>query len=180
MPGQHTQSCFAVERAAQREKPVKTWQVRTISLSTPACPGHCSQPEQDADSPMLTVPTFQLCGPGEVTRPEGLPMVLWGLSDPLCGRLGRTKACTTVGTTTVTPETDKRGEGGWRHAASSLRLFPVFHSVLIYSTNKITFLLMHLSDHYVWSVSLKKAVSLTTLCGHLGQHLGSLSLASCL
>lgn len=56
----------------------------------------------------------------------------------------------------------------------------VFHSVLIYSTNKITFLLMHLSDHYVWSVSLKKAVSLTTLCGHLGQHLGSLSLASCL
>lgn len=117
MPGQHTHSCFAVERAAQRENPVKIWQVRTISLSTPACPGHCSQPEQDADSPMLTVPTFQLCGPGEVTRPEGLPMVLWGLSDPLCGRLGRTKACTTVGTTTVTPETDKRGEE-WLEACS--------------------------------------------------------------
>lgn len=91
MPGQHTQSYFAVERAAQRENPVKIWQVRTISLSTSACPGHCSQPEQDSERPMLTVPTFQLCGPGEVTQPEGLPVVLWGLSDPLCGRLGRTQ-----------------------------------------------------------------------------------------
>lgn len=87
MPGQHTQSYFAIERAAQRENPVKIRQVRTISLSTPARPGHCSQPEQDSESPMLRVPTFQLRGPGEVTQPECL--LMWGLSAPLCGRLGR-------------------------------------------------------------------------------------------
>ena len=117
MPGQHTQSCFAVERAAQREKPVKTWQVRTISLSTSACPGHCSQPEQDADSPMLTVPTFQLCGPGEVTRPEGLPMVLWGLSDPLCGRLGRTQSVHDCGNHDSYPR-NRQARGGWLEACS--------------------------------------------------------------
>lgn len=117
MPGQHTHSCFAVERAAQRENPVKIWQVRTISLSTSACPGHCSQPEQDADSPMLTVPTFQLCGPGEVTRPEGLPMVLWGLSDPLCGRLGRTQSVHDCGNHDSYPR-NRQARGGWLEACS--------------------------------------------------------------
>ena len=162
LPGQHTQSCFAVERAAQRQNPVKIWQVRTIGFSTSACPGHCSQPEQDSESPMLRVPTFRLCSPGDVTQPEGLSVVLWGLSDPLCGRLGRARRAHNCASHDSHPR-NRQARGavaqpsvGWRHGAASPRLFPVFHSVLIYSTNKITFLLMHLSDHYVWSVSLKR------------------------
>lgn len=111
---------------------------------------------------MLRVPTFQLRGPGEVTQPECLPLVLmWGLSGPLCGRLGRAQRARSCGAITITTERNKRegsgsafrGLGAWSLFTPLVSSFP---QALVYSTNKITFLLMHVSDPYVWSVSLKR------------------------
>lgn len=170
---------------------IRTWQ--TFYKHPWTCPrarhSHCCDPEKAVS----WVDTWAWNHPhhsqlrdleGSVNLPEYLPVTLsWGLRDNLCGKFGRvpsTLRALNYGKTlwwSQNPQSHENSGTAFRgpevlslFAPSNISLFPVFPQLINSFLKQDHFLLLRFSNHYIWSICLKKRPN---GCTHYWVTLGS-------